>query len=99
MAKKFMNNVKESFATGFGLGGGLILSFTLIKIVFGIIGLIFFIGGLALVVPQRKKSPEEQNKTKLYSGLVMMALGTIFGFTFGSELLGGFATDALDFDM
>lgn len=99
MAKKFKDTVKEMFATGFGLGSGLFLSFTLINIVFAIIGLIFFIGGLALVIPERKKPTDKQNKAKLYGGFVLIALGGILGFSFAFQFLTGFVSDAFELDI
>lgn len=99
MAKKLMNNFKETFVTGLGLGGGLFLGFTIINIVFAIIGLIFFIGGLALVIPERKKSTDKQNKAKLYGGFVLIALGGIFGFSLGFQFLSGFVSDEFELDI
>ena len=72
-------NIRENLTAGFGLG----LGFGLSNMVFIVLGLVFFIPGFLLFMAEKKKSANDQDKTKMYVGIGLMVLGCILGFGMG----------------
>jgi hypothetical protein len=85
MAKKANGPIVSAFKLGFGAGLGLLLS----KALFFLVAMATFIPGFIMYKNEKKKSKDQQSTTTIVIGLVLMGLGCVLGFGFGTGIFFG----------